>query len=432
MNDQTVNHGRVSWRELCPWAIIFRTLPVATSISVLGLAFLGVVLTPVGWRVSEFVFVSESMQQSDPQLTEMVQRNRSLYGADFWDAENQSHAIEIFGFRLEGTQLVFERIVQPFYTVFGECQSFWEFCYVLFGSVWSMLVWSFLGVGIARICLLRLTRDDRAGLDDAFDYSVQKFMTAMLAVSLPMLAVFLICVPTFLLGLIMGFDLGTVVVGFVWILVLALSTVMAVLLAGLLFGWPLVISSVACEGQNSFDAMTRAFAYTFQRPLNYLLYIVIAIFFGGFCWLLASHLTDGIVNLGYWSTSWGTNAISSDRMDLIQFGVASQPLEENSADVAESVGKSLETGRYLIGLAVGFARTVCVAFMYGLFWCMASAIYLLLRKDVDEMEMDEIYIVDERRTYQLPALKSDESGIPQVQSLEVGGDGDDPDDSDVG
>ena len=148
--------------------------------------------------------------------------------------------------------------------------------------------------------------------------------------------------------------------------------------------------------------------------------------------MLASHLTDGIVNLGYWSTSWGTNAISSDRMDVIQFGVASQPLEENSADVATSVGNSLETGRYLIGLAVGFARTVCVAFMYGLFWCMASAIYLLLRKDVDEMEMDEIYIVDERRTYQLPALKSDESGIPQVQSLEVGGDGDDPDDSDVG
>jgi len=46
---------------------------------------------------------------------------------------------------------------------------------------------------------------------------------------------------------------------------------------------------------------------------------------------------------------------------------------------------------------------------------MASAIYLLLRKDADETEMDEIYIVDEKRTYELPPLKSDENGIPQVQ-----------------
>ena len=46
---------------------------------------------------------------------------------------------------------------------------------------------------------------------------------------------------------------------------------------------------------------------------------------------------------------------------------------------------------------------------------MASAIYLLLRKDADETEMDEIYIVDEKRTYELPPLQSDENGIPQVQ-----------------
>ena len=56
-----------------------------------------------------------------------------------------------------------------------------------------------------------------------------------------------------------------------------------------------------------------------------------------------------------------------------------------------------------------------MAFLYGLFWCMASSIYLLLRKDVDDTEMDEIFIVDERRTYELPPLKSDEQGIPQVQ-----------------
>jgi hypothetical protein len=48
---------------------------------------------------------------------------------------------------------------------------------------------------------------------------------------------------------------------------------------------------------------------------------------------------------------------------------------------------------------------------------MASAAYLLLRKDVDETEMDEIYLADQRRTYDLPPLKSDADGIPQIQLL---------------
>ena len=60
------------------------------------------------------------------------------------------------------------------------------------------------------------------------------------------------------------------------------------------------------------------------------------------------------------------------------------------------------------------ARAVGAAFLYGLFWCMAAAIYLLLRKDLDDTEMDEIYLVDERRTYELPPLKDEPGGVPQV------------------
>ena len=68
-----------------------------------------------------------------------------------------------------------------------------------------------------------------------------------------------------------------------------------------------------------------------------------------------------------------------------------------------------------IGFWNGLIKTIAAAFLYGLFWCMTSAVYLLLRKDVDDTEMDEIYIVDEKRTYELPPLKSDASGVPQVQ-----------------
>jgi hypothetical protein len=83
-----------------------------------------------------------------------------------------------------------------------------------------------------------------------------------------------------------------------------------------------------------------------------------------------------------------------------------------------------------IGFWNGLVRTIAASFLYGLFWCMASAVYLLLRKDVDDTEMDEIYIVDEKRTYELPPLKSDESGVPQVQTPTPVEDADNEDESD--
>lgn len=452
MNEQPVKVDRVSWEDLCPWMIIFRTLPVATSATVLILAILGVVLTPVGWLVSESLFINDTLRDNDPFLAEMAEINRSPYSGLLQAADQQDNYIEILGARISGPRLVFQRIVQPFYSIFGGSTSIREFFYFLLGSLWSMLVWSFMGVGITRVCLLRLTRDERAGLDDAFEFSVGNFITALLAISLPMLAVLLLCIPTFFLGLLLDFDFGTLVVGALWFVVLGISTVMAILLLGLLFGWPLMISSVACEGQNSFDAMTRAFAYTFQRPLNYFMYMLVAVLFGGFCWLIAFQVTEGIVDLGYWSTSWGANRISANRIELVEYGIpasgafskresaaviagdtqAGTNLGGSEASVTSVESGTLQMGRTFIGFWNGLIRTVCVAFIYGLFWCMASAIYLLLRKDVDDTEIDEIHVLDERRTYELPPLKSDSFGIPQVQPLDSGPEPPDPEDSDVG
>jgi len=168
--------------------------------------------------------------------------------------------------------------------------------------------------------------------------------------------------------------------------------------------------------------MTRAYAYVFQRPLNYLMYAVIAMLFGGFCWLIVAWLSGAVEELGYWSTSWGANLSSSDtisRIDLIR-GVTDNVVAETengvAAEVRQQASGSLGFAQDSIKFWNGMIRTLAVAFLYGLFWCMASAIYLLLRKDVDDTEMDEIYIVDERRTYELPPLKSDENGVPQVQT----------------
>lgn len=409
MTEQPVIVQKISWSDLCPWTSIFKTLPIAASITVLALALLGVVLTPMGWMLSETLCIT-NVERSNPQVMEIVEINRSPYRGVFLATKQNTDSIDVMGLQLSGPRNVYKQLVRPFEYMFDGSLGLRGFFYLLLGCVWSLFVWSFVGLGITRVCLLKLTRNEQTGLDDAFEFAMEKWMTAASAVGIPLLAVAALCIPASLIGLLMGFNFGLLVAGIFWFVVLALATAMGLLLLGLMFGFPLMISSVGCESQNAFDAMTRAYAYTFQRPVHYLFYCLVAIVFGGLCWMVVAMLTDGIVNLSFWSSSWGAN-IASERIDVIR-GITT---EGAIAEAAAQDSSTMTAGRTMIGLWNSLFHTLAAAFIYGLFWCMASAIYLLLRKDADETEMDEIYIVDEKRTYELPPLQSDENGIPQVQ-----------------
>jgi len=415
MTEQPVIVQKISWSDLCPWTSIFKTLPIAASVTVLAFALLGVVLTPMGWMLSESLFINQTLR-ADTALMEIAEINRSPYRGVFLATQQNTDSINFMGLQLSGPRNVFQQLVRPFQYLFDGQFGMRAFLYLLLGCVWSLFVWSFVGLGISRVCLLKLTRNEQTGLDDAFDFAIEKWMTAAAAVGIPLLAVAALCVPAGLIGLIMGFDFGVLVSGVLWPVVLALASAMGLLLLGLMFGFPLMVSSVGCESQNAFDAMTRAYAYTFQRPVHYLFYCLVAIVFGGLCWMVVAMLTDSVVNLSFWSSSWGAN-LSGDRIEVVR----GMPIDGIEPAVATEESRMLRGGRTMIGLWNSLFRTLAAAFIYGLFWCMASAIYLLLRKDADETEMDEIYIVDEKRTYELPPLKSDENGIPQVQEQTDGG-----------
>jgi hypothetical protein len=70
-------------------------------------------------------------------------------------------------------------------------------------------------------------------------------------------------------------------------------------------------------------------------------------------------------------------------------------------------------GSGAFGFWVGVVRSIATAFSYSFFWCLATAIYFLLRQDVDQTEFDEVYLEDAEEPYGLP-LKPDKHGVPTV------------------
>ena len=78
-------------------------------------------------------------------------------------------------------------------------------------------------------------------------------------------------------------------------LALVAGLLMAILLLGLLFGWPLMWATISTEETDSFDALSRSYAYVFQRPLHYLFYAFVAGVVGWLGWLLVANFAAGVI-----------------------------------------------------------------------------------------------------------------------------------------
>ncbi len=86
--------------------------------------------------------------------------------------------------------------------------------------------------------------------------------------------------------------------------------------------------------------------------------------------------------------------------------------ERQAADLA-----TIESaGSWLIRFWVGCLKFLGIGFLYSYIWVAGSAMYLLLRRDVDATEMDEVLPEEEAEPQPapLPEVKTDEAGAPVV------------------
>ncbi|MGI9516862.1 MAG: hypothetical protein ACR2NP_07460 [Pirellulaceae bacterium] len=429
MDDSRVTVQRFSWPDLIPSLLIFRALPAALSMTILILSLFAVAATPIGWIGAERVFVNDEVK-AEPGMEETVMLNRSPYKMVFPKWSPTESLLRVLGAQLSGVELVFRTGVDSLSGIFSLNTGLRRFMYFFTGGIWTLIVWCFFGCAITRAALMRFTRDEPIGIDDAFDYAIDKFLACFGGIMIPLLAVFGLAVPLAILGLVMTTNLGAAIGGFLWFIVLFFALAIAIILLGLTFAWPLIIASISAEGQDSFDGMTRAFSYVFQRPLHYFLYALIAVIFTGICWAIAGLVIQGTIHTASWAVSWGAN-VRTDRMseltgDIVEPTEAAEG-EQAAGDDGDQPSTIMAFGQRMMRFWNGVAMTFGAAFLYGLFWCVAAAMYVLLRKDLDDAEMDEIFLVDERRAYELPPLKDDESGVPQVDEDAPAGPASQPD-----
>jgi hypothetical protein len=416
---------RVAWSEVCPWLVIFRSFRLAISFRVLVLAAVAILLTLSGWAFLGWLFL-EDQETAESEMPAWMGPGRGCPWLAIEEAVPDRPTLRNVGGRLQADPLAptawqaldpyfgtWRQLSQPLLEV-GRGDVTWRnvvpklACLVLCG-LWGVAVWAFFGGAITRIAAVHLACEERVGWGAAVRHAGSKWLSYCVAPLLPLAgvafcgAVFVVLPVALLVFLphwLLGTDVGVFLAALLWPLFLLVGLVMAMLLLGLIFGWPLMWSTISAEGTDSFDALSRSYAYTFGRPLHYLFYALVAAVLGALGWLLVSNFAAAVVWLTYWAASWGSGG---EQVRAI-------------IDGSQTLGTIGGAGAQLIHVWGGCVKLLAVGFIYGYFWIASTAIYLLLRRDVDATEMDEVFLDEDASepTYGLPPVKTDEAGAPVV------------------
>lgn len=379
-------------------AVLAKAFRASISPQCLGLALAGLLAVMLSWRLVGMLLLPEmdpgsaenlvtgAVNVRDPYFLHGVVAHLpassganpiaelALIARELTDT-GTSTDVRLAAFLRHPSILVFWQSIEPVRRLFLTGQSWTLLFYYGIGALVSVAIWAVAGGAISRMVVLRCGKGEAVPIRDALAFGWRHATDIIMAVVMPVVAIALMAVPLVAVGLAMRLDLGVVLSGVLWPVALLIGLLMAVLSLGLLFGWPLMWGAIAAESSDAFDAISRSYGYTYQSPLQYLLYAAWALLLATLGWVVAFYFAEAIVGFAYWSVEWGCGA--------------ARLAEIRSSSRFNATG-ALSTGVGLMNLCNQVTLSLVTAFIWSFFWSASSAIYLLLRYDTDETELDDI------------------------------------------
>jgi hypothetical protein len=390
----------IQWCEVFPWLNLAKCFRLAISVRLLVFGAAAVLLTLVGWRGIAGMFAKDgeiqgswASQFGNESAWEVI--DGSVPNQPFAQAGHPDlKSLEVEVGKSSPMFKTWTMLNWPVRRVLTIDQTtLRDFIGSLFSALWSLAVWSFFGAAISRVAAVQLATGEYLGWGAALRWARSKWLAYFSAPVLPMLGAAIVVLPILLLGFLMKTDFLAALGGLIWPLVLAGGFAITLLVVGVVFGWPLMWGTISVEGTDSFDALNRTYSYVYQKPLRYFLYWVVAAIIGWLGWFVVVNFAAGVIWFSSWAASWGTGTV---RMHELAAGTG--------------------VAAWLIGFWNGWVKLIAMGYSFSYFGVASTAIYYLLRRDIDARETDEVFLDAEasEQKFGLPKLQKDAAGAPEI------------------
>jgi hypothetical protein len=363
---------------------------------------------------------NDPTKQSDPQERRRVERERddaiqaiyrtatlhwynisAVEGTGLWRTflDYEIGAAEsivggVFGGHWIGQAAALDGIVDMIFVGPSWAIGYHAVYFAIFG-IYCLILWSVFGGAIARIAAVQVARDEKISFRQALSFSTAKFLSFVSAPIIPMLIIVIVGLVVAVGGLVFNLPFfGPIIGGALYFLALVAGFVMTLVLIGLVGGFNLMYPTIAIEGSDSFDAISRSFSYLYARPWQLLFYSLVALVYGALCFVFVrfflrlmlslTHLFTGLFILRHadntaplWPTIWPNPMTAPHLMYTIDF-------------LTLSGGQTIGAG--LLGMWIYLTVAVLGAFVISLYFSANTIIYVLMRHEVDATELDDVYV----------------------------------------
>lgn len=259
----------------------------------------------------------------------------------------------------------------------------------------TLMILAVTGGAICRIAALQFAQGERPGLVQSLQFSALRFSHFFLAPLVPLLLIGGAGLLVALLGLAGNVPwAGEVLVGLGMPLVLILGMVMTFLVIGLVAGFNLLFPAVAYDDSEGFIAVNNSFRYVFARPWRYGFYTLLAATYGGITYYFVRLFAFGVLWISYRFLQLGF-VHGNAKLERLWSEPSFADLCGQSLVAVRQASWSIVAGRFLIQVAVLAIVILLIAFCVSFYFTANTLIYALLRKEVDDIPLDQVQTREE-------------------------------------
>jgi hypothetical protein len=280
--------------------------------------------------------------------------------------------------------------------------------FFLLFAILFLLAWAVFGGAICRIAAVHVARDEKISLRQAMNFAAGKVLSFASAPVIPLAIVIVIGLAVGVVSLIGNIPFaGPIVLGALFIFALIAGAVMTLVLLGTGGGFNLMYPTIAVEGSDSFDAISRSFSYVYARPWRMLFYTIVGVAYGAATYIFVHMFIELSLVLTHHFVGMGMYDVAKNKSDLFSTmwpNPASVGRLSYTPDYA-ALNPAEQIGALLMNCWVMFMVSFLGAFAISLYFSANTVIYFLMRGEVDQTEMDDVYLEQSEEELE-PALNS--------------------------
>ncbi len=271
----------------------------------------------------------------------------------------------------------------------------WMFRYhPLFGAMLLsvvLLAWSIFGGAIARIAAIHVTRDEKISLRQALRFSTGKVLSFLSAPLIPLGLGALLFTSLVVGGMTYYIPwVGPIVLGALFFVAAGVALVVTLIVLGTTAGFPLMYPTIAVEGSDAFDAISRSFSYIFARPWRTLAYAAMSLVYGVLCYSFLKLFIFLLLWLIHTGQSLALTTAYAESFN--RFFAAPRPDDLTASVPFSSMTPPEKIGAGFLSFWYYLVVAILPAFAISFYFSASTIIYTLLRYEVDVTELDEVHL----------------------------------------